>query len=207
MCDRPATALLEASAGADLLVVGARGLGGFRGLLLGSVGQQCLHHATCPVAIVRSADAEPARGTEVERIVVGIDGSDSSRRALRWALDEARPRQAVVEVVHAWHVPYTIGFPFSAVSFDPQEFEDAARDLLDSVVDEAVGSELSQPVEKILAAGEPTSALLENAKGADLLVVGSRGLGGFGQLLLGSVSHQLATHAPCTVVVVPDGKG
>src|SRR5690606_18202537 len=108
VCDVPAPGLIEAGKGADLLVVGARGLGGFRGLLLGSVSQQVLHHAHGPVAIVhppRDDAGEPPS----ERIVVAVDGSDQSRAAVRWALEEAALRHAPVEAVHAWEVPVVYG--------------------------------------------------------------------------------------------------
>jgi len=87
VCDLPAQALLDASADADLLVVGARGLGGFKGLLLGSVSQHCLHHTTVPIAIVRGA--APRSGG---RVVVAVDGSATAQQALEWAVDEARLR-------------------------------------------------------------------------------------------------------------------
>ena len=101
VCDIPSRALLDASADADLLVVGARGIGGFRGLLLGSVSQQCAHHTTVPMGIVRGSlqAGEPAGARE--RIVVGVDGSATSQRALAWALDEARVRHAAVTVLNA----------------------------------------------------------------------------------------------------------
>lgn len=101
--DLPVAALLDASDGADLLVVGARGLGPVRRLLLGSVSQQCLHHATCPVAIVR--DGVDQNDVRVARIVVGVDGSENARHALQWALEAGRLHKASVNVVHAWTSP------------------------------------------------------------------------------------------------------
>ena len=132
--DVPTKALLAASAGAELLVVGARGIGGFQRLLLGSVSEGCLHHATRPLAIIRSAaPPEPAAaGGERQtsgpaRIVVGVDGSDSARRAMRWALEEARLRRAAVDVVHAWHVPYTVHSPFAGIPIAIEVVEKSAR--------------------------------------------------------------------------------
>ena len=115
--DHAASALLEASDEADLLVLGARGLGRLKSALLGSVSQQCLHHATCPVAIVRGAIDLADEG--ITRVVVGIDGSATAGRALEWALQAGRLHHATVEVVHAWAFPYGAGEKFVAAPFDP----------------------------------------------------------------------------------------
>jgi len=214
VCDVPARGLLEAAAGADLLVVGARGLGGFRGLLLGSVSQQVLHHAEVPVAVVRMSGAAevsaPAvAGTDAdggpEHIVVGVDGSDASRAALRWALSEGALRHAVVEALHVWEVPVVFGPVVGAFPYDTAALEGSAGKLLDELVDEAL-AEVGEPavtVERALVPGGPAANLIEAGERADLVVVGRRGVGGFGRLLLGSVSDKVATHAPCPVVVVP----
>lgn len=204
VCDLPVRALLGAGAEADLVVLGARGLGGFKGMLLGSVSQHCLQHATRPTAIVHDLVA-PADGSAPERIVVGIDGSENSRRALGWAVEEARVRGASVDVVHAWHLPYVGGYPYTAGSFDPTSLEDAARQTLDEVVDAVDTAGLAAPLERILHLGDAAGGVLETAKRAGLVVVGSRGLGGFTGLLLGSVGHQVANHAPCPVIVIPPG--
>jgi len=200
VCDLAVPALLGASSGSDLLVLGARGLGGFGGAFLGSVSQQCLHHAICPVAIVR-ARSHP--GGTMERIVVGIDASDTSRLALRWALEEGRLRQAAVEVVHTWHAPYAGVDSYNMLAFDPEPYEKSAKQVLDTAVDAEDTSGLPVPVERIVASGGAARLIIETAAGADLVVVGSRGLGGFKGLLLGSVSHQVTHHAPCPVVVIP----
>jgi nucleotide-binding universal stress UspA family protein len=200
--DLAAPALLDAAANAALLVVGARGLGGFLGLRVGSVSEHCLHHAPHAVAVVHDADGP--RGGTMERIVVGIDGSDTSRHALRWAIDEARAHDASLQVVHAWHVPYGGGSPFAYVAVDPTLIEDAARKVLDAAIDAEDTSGLRQPVERTLVQSGAASAVLDAAKDADLVVVGSRGLGGFSGLLLGSVSQQVAHHATAPVVIVPE---
>ena len=139
----------------------------------------------------------------MERIVVGIDGSEASRRALNWALDEARRRRCTVDVVHAWQPPYLVGYPYAGSQHDPVTYEQAAKETLDRIVDGADVSGLDVPVSRILRMGHPAGTILDQAKGADLVVVGSRGLGGFRGLLLGSVSQQVAHHAPCPVVIVP----
>lgn len=200
--DLPARALIEASESAALLVVGARGLGGFRGLLLGSVSQRCLHQARCPVAVIRP-DETDAPADVAPRVVVGIDGSTASRNALTWAADEARARDATLEVVHAWHPPYVGGFRFTGVVVDYQLFEDIARDLVASTLEGIDLDGLPRPVERTIVFSGAASALLEAAHRAHVVVLGARGISGVKRLLLGSVSHQVALHATRPVVVVP----
>ena len=197
---RASRALLDASLGASLLVIGPRGLGNFRGALLGSVSERCVHHAACPVAIVHRTDAI---ASGMERIVVGVDGSEGAQSALAWAEREARLQGARMDVVHAWTLPYSFGFPYTSANFDPSWIEESARATLDAAVGGIDTDGLAHPVEAVLVSGGATPAILEQAKGADLIVVGSRGVGGFGGLLLGSVSHQVAHHATVPVVVVP----
>jgi nucleotide-binding universal stress UspA family protein len=199
VCDLPARALIDASETADLVVVGARGLGGFRRLLLGSVSEQVLHHARCPVAVVREV-AEGTRARTAERVVVGVDGSEDARRALRWALDEGRGRGATVHVVHAWAPPFVDISGLLPVSGDA-DVQRAAEQVLQDMV--AAADTTGVAVEAVAVPGPPSAAILEAAAGADLVVVGSRGRGGFAGLLLGSVGRQVAAHAPCPVVVVP----
>jgi nucleotide-binding universal stress UspA family protein len=196
--DLPARGLLQASADASLLVLGARGLGTLRGLVLGSVSQQCVHHARIPVAIVRADATGPRFGPKW--IVVGVDGSETSHRALDWALEEGRARKAGVEVVHAWNVP-ALAVPALTNAYCP--FDDAARRIVKKALEQADTSGLSMPVRPVARRGSGAEVIVRLADGADLVVVGSRGLGGFKGLLLGSVSHQVTHHAPCPVVVVP----
>ena len=140
------------------------------------------------------------------RIVVGVDGSEGAALALRWALEEARLRDASVAVVHAWHIPPMItadptGMAMGAL--DPKQYEEAARLELNRSIDHAGPVPGGVHIESIVANGGAAETLLDTAIGADLLVVGSRGRGGFARLLLGSVSQQCAHHAPCAVVIVP----
>jgi len=137
------------------------------------------------------------------RIVVGVDGSTPSKQALRWALDEARLRGASLRVVSAWTVPIFVANGLAPVAIpDPGAARDAARQRLDSVVSEIVGNTRDVPIEQVVVEGTAAEKLIGESKGANLLVVGSRGHGGFAGLLLGSVSHQCATHASCPVVIV-----
>lgn len=134
------------------------------------------------------------------RIVVGIDGSAGAARALEWAVEEAKLRGATVELVHVWQVPYVDGLAYTTAALDPRELEQAAV----AVAEEAASQHRDAvPIDVHVASGAPASVLLAEAKGADLLVVGSRGRGGFAGLLLGSVSQQVSHHAPCPVVIVP----
>ena len=137
----------------------------------------------------------------MERIVVGVDGSEAAREALQWGVDEARRRNATVEAVYAWHQPYLTGYAEMAeIGID--EFASDAQQILDATVD-AVDATGIEPVVRRLVTGNAASALVEAAKGATLVVVGSRGRGGFTGLLLGSVGQQVAHHAPCPVVIIP----
>ena len=137
----------------------------------------------------------------MERIVVGVDGSQAAREALRWAIDEAGRRDATVEAVYAWHQPFMNGYIIEG-EMDLGHYEEDAQHMLDAAVD-AAGDSGDVPIERKLVTGSAASALVEEAKGAVLLVVGSRGRGGFTGLLLGSVSQQAAHHAPCPVVIIP----
>lgn len=141
------------------------------------------------------------------RIVVGIDGSGTSIRALRWAVQEARQRQASLDAVHVWHGEYAIyaltPFASPASALSPEALERAARRLLDEVVDGVDQTGLVRPIERIVVQGGAARELLDAAKGADLLVVGTHGRGGFAGMLLGSVSQHVTHHAPCPVVLVP----
>jgi nucleotide-binding universal stress UspA family protein len=135
------------------------------------------------------------------RIVVGIDGSDSSKEALRWALEEARLRGASLRVVHTWLYPAT-AYGYAGLLVDPQDLDAAAKQLLDTTVDEVVDGAAGVEIERKAVQGIAAQTLVDEADDADLLVVGSRGHGGFAGLLLGSVSQQCAQHGPCPVVVV-----
>ena len=132
-------------------------------------------------------------------VVVGVDGSEGGRRALQWAAEEARLRGARLRVVHVWSYLNQAG-----EAFDPAYGEDDARRFLDETV-AGLGAEASGlDVERAAVNDLPARGLLDSAADADLLVVGARGMGGFRGLLLGSVSQQVAQHAPCPVVIVPD---
>jgi len=195
VCDLPARALLDASRDSDMLVIGARGLGGFRGLLLGSVSQQCVHQAAVPTIVVRNRNTTATGG-----VVVGIDGSVDAQRALEWAANEARLRSTRLTVVHGYQVPLVGAYPFTAMTMDPTLMPRAARNLLGAALEQLdiTGLEVSP----VSSPGGAAYAVLECASDADLVVVGSRGFGRFQRLLLGSVATQVVHHSPCPVAVI-----
>ena len=136
-------------------------------------------------------------------IVVGVDGSEQSKNALRWALAEARLRGARVVALHAWSYPAIAAGGLMPVSADLFEgLEASAAKLLADTVTAVMEGAADVEVEQDVVEEAPARALVRVAEGADLLVVGSRGHGGFTGPLLGSVSQQCAHHAPCPVVIV-----
>jgi nucleotide-binding universal stress UspA family protein len=142
------------------------------------------------------------REVHTARIVVGIDGSNPSECALRWAAQEAAGRGDALDVVHAWRVPYAM-HP-NAHFVDAAIFKDRAVDTLDDAIDSlSTIDPAPSDVRGVLAEDDAATALVTAAEGAGLLVVGSRGRGGFVGLLLGSVSQRCVDHAPCPVAVIP----
>jgi nucleotide-binding universal stress UspA family protein len=151
-------------------------------------------------------------------IVVGVDGSPGSDGALRWALAEARLRRVPVRVVNVYEPPQlaAIGPPTGAagVLVPPAPEEElerlraAARTTSQRVLDDAIermggDAKAGVEIERAVLEGSPAATLIDAGRSAELLVLGSRGRGGFVGLLLGSVSHQLAQHPPCPVVILP----
>jgi nucleotide-binding universal stress UspA family protein len=200
-----AHALLERSEGAVLLVVGSRGRGAMRSALLGSVALHCATHASCPVVVVHPAapDAEPSA-----RIVVGVDGSEGSRAALAAAVEEAARTGAEVEAVATyvesdyWTDLSTIVVP--SVEAIRSDLEQRTQQLVDDVLARPPGRpDVPRPaVRTSVAEGPAGEVLIQRARTAAQLVVGSRGRGAFRGLLLGSVALHCAMHAPCPVMVV-----
>ena len=204
VCDLPTTGLVAAAADADLLVVGARGHGGVRRLTLGSVSGYVLDHSPGDVAVVPESAAVPAArtGEGYGRIVVGTDDSEGSAAAVRWALDAGRAHRWVVEVVHAWEAsPLAGGFPLTATAHPHSWYEHNAKDIVEkALVDLDMGG--LPAVERLALEGPAVPTILARARGAELLVVSSRGLGGLKGLLAGSVSRALVHKSGTPVVVV-----
>jgi nucleotide-binding universal stress UspA family protein len=135
-------------------------------------------------------------------IIVGIDGSDHSINAYHWAIDEARRRDAEITALFAWELPM-VGIPGA---FDREELEGLALKFLNEQLDGASngnGAGDGVRVNRVVAQGDPSASLLEACKrtDAEMLVLGSRGRGGFAGLLLGSVGQECASHAPCPVLI------
>jgi nucleotide-binding universal stress UspA family protein len=198
----PAYVLIGASGDADLLVVGSRGLGGFRGLLLGSVGQHCLSLARCSLAVVRPVEtpATSGAGATPRRIVVGVDGSPGAERALEWAVEEARRSDGELVAVAAWPFPGTAGHRFNV----DRGLLDDARKAADQAVERVRSATERIDVRGDVSEDPPSLALVEASRKADLVVIGARGLHGFRGMWTGSVSRYVAEHAHCPVVVVRD---
>jgi nucleotide-binding universal stress UspA family protein len=139
-----------------------------------------------------------------ERIVVGVDGSGTAELATRWAAAEARRRGASLELVAAWEVPTSnYGFGLAPITEDVVKgLMKAAEENIGSAIDVVRAEAGYIDVTTSVAEGQAARVLLDAARDADLLVVGSRGLGGLRELLLGSVGQQCAHHAPCPVVIV-----
>jgi len=183
---------------AGMVVVGDRGLGGFSGLLLGSVAVQLAAHAECPVLVVRGHPRPSGP------VVLGVDGSPAASAAVAHAFDEARLREAPLVALHAWLRPVAQGpGDILPVVFDVNAVRDAEARLLAEAV---AGCREQYPdvcVRQDLVRGPARAALIDRSAEAQLLVVGTRGRGGIRGLLLGSVSQAVLHHAACPVLVVP----
>jgi nucleotide-binding universal stress UspA family protein len=186
----PAPTLIGLGDGADLLVVGNRGGGGITNLLVGSVSQQVATHARAPVVVVRGRH-DAADGA----VVVGVDGSAGADAALGIALEAARLRGTGVVAVRAFVTAAVTALPYSVI-------ETSERAALDASLAGWQEKYPSVKVEALLAHGRTAEVLVGASHTAQLVVVGSRGHGGFTGLLLGSVGQQLMHHAECPVLIV-----
>ena len=138
------------------------------------------------------------------RIVVGVDGSPSSRTALRWAVRQANLTNGTIDAVMAWETPIVLqSYNMGPIYVDQDGgFEEDAKKTVETVISEEVEPADSQRVRRLVINGHPAQVLLDVAAGADLLVVGSRGHGKFAEALLGSVSQNCAHHASCPVLIM-----
>jgi nucleotide-binding universal stress UspA family protein len=131
------------------------------------------------------------------RIVVGVDGSEHGNAALRWAVDEAKVHESEVVAVFAWQLPL-VGIPGAV---DRDEMEMICKAFVADAV-ETVVRDTPVPITKLVAEGDVRASLIEAAKNADMLVLGSRGRGGFARFKLGSVSQECVQHVACPVVII-----
>jgi nucleotide-binding universal stress UspA family protein len=195
-----AAALLRARGAGAMVVVGSRGRGGFTGLLLGSVSQHVATHAAGPVVVVR---AQP--GQADGPVVVGVDESDGTGHALDVAFEEAALRDAGIVVLHAYLPDVrTWGFDLPPEVEDEQVRRTVELDRLNDIVEPWRKRFPAVNVEVAAVAGQAAARLIDASATARLIVVGSRGRGGFTGLLLGSVGLQLLHHAGCPVLIARD---
>ncbi|RFS83526.1 universal stress protein [Actinomadura spongiicola] len=194
----PSAALLAASADAALIVVGARGTGGFDKLPLGSAAVHVPAHADRPVVVVPAHEGS----VRAKRIVVGIDGSAASVAALRFALAEARLLGAVVTLVCAWWDPGALPGPDRLPFTDPQAVKEQAKARFTSAVGPCLVDYPDVAVEERFVRERAGRVLADNAREAMLLVVGDRGIGSSPATLLGAVTRAVLHELPCPVAVV-----
>jgi nucleotide-binding universal stress UspA family protein len=137
---------------------------------------------------------------ESDVVVVGVDGSPSSREALEWAMRQAETTGAKVVAVQAWLAP--TDYATGGLLIPEEQWVAEASESLDAIVSQVAATRPQVSIEQRVIKGHPVTVLVDQARGADLLVVGSRGRGGFAGALLGSVSHHVLHRAPCPVAVV-----
>jgi nucleotide-binding universal stress UspA family protein len=195
-----AAALIRASGTGAMVVVGSRGRGGFTGLLLGSVSQHVATHAAGPVVVVRARPWQ-ADGP----VVVGVDESDGTGHALDVAFEEAALRDAGIVVLHAYLPDVrTWGLDLLPEVEDEHVRRTIELDRLNDIVEPWRKRFPAVDVEVAAVDGQAAARLIDASATARLMVVGSRGRGGFTGLLLGSVGLQLLHHAGCPVLIARD---
>lgn len=199
----PLVVLEEASREADLVVVGNRGRNAFAGLLLGSTSVQLAAHAHCPVMVTR----ENVGGRSTGPVVVGVDGSAANAGAVDFAFEAAAMRDSALLAVHSyttWNTEVPIpDDPTQPYAAKPGALEDQEERLLAETLAGRTAKYPDVVVEPRSGRGPVRETLIEASRDAGLIVVGSRGRGGFTGMLLGSVSQAVLHHAHCPVVVVP----
>jgi nucleotide-binding universal stress UspA family protein len=193
----PAHALVAAAADTDVVVVGATSHPGRLSDVLGSVATAVAHRAKGPVVVVHG-HARPDH--EIRRIAVGVDGSAGATTAVQWAIEEAIRCEAELVLVHGWIYPYQ-GLR-SGVSEPRDEMKLDAMRTLEGCAARVRALAPTVRCHSIISEQSPAKAVLDEARTADLVVVGSRGHGGFTSMLLGSVSRTVLQHSPVPVAVI-----
>ncbi|GAA4787052.1 universal stress protein [Streptomyces sanyensis] len=196
----PTAALVDRSEEAALIVLGHRGTGGFARLPLGSVSLQVATHAACPVVVARPG----GRAERDNRVVVGVDVHDVRPAVLDFALHAAAIRGAALDVLHASTAPSLLATgPAGPLRVGHETAVDAEQDPLEEVVAPFRAAYPDLEVRVRAEHGHPARVLVDAARRAELLVVGTHGRTGLKRLLLGSVSGEVLHAAECTVAVVP----
>jgi len=193
----PVDALVDASNQARMIVMGSRGMGALGRLLLGSVSRGVVEHAHCPVAVIHTDEASLPVDPEAP-IVLGVDGSPASEAATAWAFDEASRRGVALIALHAWS---DVGV-FPILGMDWRTYQAQGEEAL---AERLAGWQERYPdvhVSRRLVCDTPARWLIEESQSAQLVVVGSHGRGGFGGMLLGSVSSAVAQSAKVPVIIV-----
>ncbi|GAA1031822.1 universal stress protein [Virgisporangium ochraceum] len=193
-----AGALVDASRTAAYLVVGHRGVGGFSELLLGSVGVHTTTHARCPVVVVRGDTGDPDAP-----VVVGVDGSMPARAAARYAFAEARSRGTDLDVVLAWPPARSWSKAIAAAGMPPHpDAVDPIEVSLGNIVEDFPDVKVRRELRHGDSPPQVLTSVATDLK-AGMIVVGSRGIGGFRGLMMGGTSRALIDHSPCPVMVIP----
>lgn len=199
----PIDMLLDMSSDVTMIVMGSRGLGGLSGMVMGSVSAAVVSHADCPVVVVRS-DNHVTETNKYGPVVVGVDGSDVSQRATKFAFEEAQARGAKLVAIHTW-MDMQVQASLAGLAAAQQEWEIIEKEqttLLKDRLQPLLERFPDVEVEMVITRDRPVRALEDCAHNAQLLVVGSHGRGGFRGMLLGSTSRALLQSAPCPMVVV-----
>lgn len=199
----PIDMLLDMAHDVTMIVMGSRGLGGLSGMVMGSVSAAVVSHASCPVVVVRE-DNQLDEATKYGPVVIGVDGSDVSAKATEIAFAEADARGAELVAVHTW-MDMQVQASLAGLAAAQQQWDEVEREQTELLI-ERIKPLAEQypdvPVKKVITRDRPVRALAETSEGAQLLVVGSHGRGGFKGMLLGSTSRALLQSAPCPMMVV-----
>lgn len=192
----PIAEIEEASRHADLLILGEHGGSRLAGSFFGTRAVKAAATAHCPVAVI------PKGGVQSNAaVVVGVDGSDASKKAIAFAAEEASVRELPLVAVYAWMPPLTPGLEY----LWSEELVDSQRAAAEEAIAIGIAGLASRypdlEIRREIVQAPPVAALVQAAEGAELLVVGSRGRGGISRLLLGSVSHGVLQALPCPVIV------
>lgn len=197
----PSQVLIDHSRTAKVIVLGSRGIGGIKGMVLGSVSAAVASHAYCPVVVTREDTDDLDQSGPV---VVGIDGSEISAKATEWAFAEASARGTTLVAVHTWMDPQ-VQAAAAGIALTEEDWKQLEEQQLQTLSERLAGFSSRYPdvtVERVVTRDRAVRALVEQSEGAQLVVVGSHGRGGFTGMVLGSTSRALLQASPCPVMVV-----